>query len=82
LFWVSETQFLTLREVCRLRVFENWVLRRIFGPRKVEVVGCWRKYHNELYNLYSLSNIIRMLISRRIWWVGHVGHMGGKGNVC
>jgi hypothetical protein len=60
---------------------ENWVLRRIFGPRRVEVTGRWRKYYDELYIFYSLSNIIRMIKSRRMWRVGHVGHMREKGNV-
>jgi hypothetical protein len=49
-----ETWWLTLREECRLRVFENRVLRKIFGPKRDEVVGEWRKHHNkELHNLYS-----------------------------
>jgi hypothetical protein len=56
------TWSLTLREEHRLRVFENRVLRRIFGPRRVEVTGDWRKLHNEeLHNMYSSPNIIRMI---------------------
>jgi hypothetical protein len=62
-----ETWSLTLREEHRLRVFENRVLRRIFGPRKDEVTGDWRKLHNEeLHNLYSSPNIIRIIKSRRM----------------
>jgi hypothetical protein len=62
-----ETWSLTLREEHRLRVFENWVLRRIFGPKRDAVTGEWRKLHNvELHNLYSSPNIIRMIKSRRM----------------
>jgi hypothetical protein len=54
-------------------VFENTVLRRIFGPKRDEVTGGWRKLHNEeLHNLYSSPNIIRMIKSRRMRWTGHV----------
>jgi hypothetical protein len=68
-----ETWSLTLREEHRLRVFENRVLWRIFGPMRDEVMGDWRKLHNEdLHNLYSLPNIIRMIKSRRMKWAGHV----------
>jgi hypothetical protein len=60
-----ETWSLTLREERRLRVFENRVLRRIFGPRKDDVTGEWRKLHNEeLNDLYSLPNIVRVVKSR------------------
>jgi hypothetical protein len=56
-----------LREECRLRVFENRVLRRIFGPKRDEVTGKWRRLHNkELYALYSSTNIIRVIKSRRL----------------
>jgi hypothetical protein len=57
------------------------VLRRIFGPKRDEVTGEWRKLHNEaLHNLYSLTNIIRMIKSRRMRWAGNVAHMGEKRN--
>jgi hypothetical protein len=63
----------SLREEHRLRVFENKVLRRIFGPKRNEVTGGWRKLHNEgLHNLYSSPNIIRMIKSRRMKWARHV----------
>jgi hypothetical protein len=68
-----ETWSLTLREEHRLRVFENRVLRRIFGPKRDEVTGGWRKLHNEeLHNLYSSPSIIRMIKSRRMRLTGHV----------
>jgi hypothetical protein len=69
-----------LREKHRLRVFENRVLRRIFGPKRDED-GSWRKLHNdELHNLYSSSNIVRVIKSRKMRWVGHVARMGeGRG---
>jgi hypothetical protein len=66
-----------LREEHRLRVFENRVLRRIFGPKREEVTGGWRKPHNEeLHGLYSLPSIIRVIKARRMSWTGHVAHMG------
>jgi hypothetical protein len=74
-----ETLSLTLREEHGLRVFENRVLRRIFGPKRDDVTGDWRKLHNdELHNLYSLPNIIRMIKSRRMTWAGHVARMGRR----
>ena len=74
---VSETWSLTLREEHRLRVFENRVLRRVFGPKRDGVTGEWRKLHNEeLNDLYSLPNIVRVVKSRRMRWAGHVSHMG------
>jgi hypothetical protein len=72
-----ETWSLTLREEYRLRVFENRVLRTIFGPKRDEVTGHWRKLHNEeLHNLYSSPNLIRMIKSRWMRWAGHVARMG------
>jgi hypothetical protein len=73
-----ETWSLTLREEHRLRVFENRVLRRIFGPKRDEATGEWRKLHNEeLRDLYSSPSIIR-LIRLRMRWTGHVARMGEK----
>jgi hypothetical protein len=77
-----ETWSLTLREKHRLRVFENRVLRRTFGLKRDEVTGDWRKMHNEeLHNLYSSPNIIRMIKSRGLRWAGHVARMGETRNV-
>jgi hypothetical protein len=71
-----ETWSLTLREEHRLRVFENRVLRKIFGPKR-EGDGSWRKLHNdELHNLYSSPNIVRVIKSRRMRWAGHVARVG------
>jgi hypothetical protein len=72
-----ETWSLTLREECRMRVFENRVLRRVFGHKRDKVTGEWRKLHNEeLRDLYSLPNIVWVVKSRRIRWAGHVERMG------
>ena len=62
-------------------MFENRVLRRVFGPKRDEVTGEWRKLHNEeRRDLYSLPNIVRLVKSRRMRWAGHVAHMGeGRG---
>ena len=68
-----ETWSLILREERRLRVFENRMLRTVFGPKRVEVTGEWRKLHDEeLSDLYSLLNIVQVVKSRRMRWVGHV----------
>ncbi|KAJ4444040.1 hypothetical protein ANN_05829 [Periplaneta americana] len=76
-----ETWTLTLREEHRLRVFENKVLRKIFGAKRDEVTGEWRKLHNaELHALYSSPDIIRNIKSRRLRWVGHVARMGESRN--
>ena len=72
-----ETWLLTLREERRLTVFENRVLRRIFGPKRDEVTGEWRKLHNEeLNDLYCSPNIVRVITSRRMNWAGHVARIG------
>jgi hypothetical protein len=75
-----ETWSLTLGEEHKLRVFENRVLRKIFGPKREED-GLWRKLHNdELHSLYSSPNIVRVIKSRRMRWAGYVAHMGeGRG---
>jgi hypothetical protein len=63
-----------------LRVFENRVLRRIFGTKRDEVTGGWRKLHNEeLYGLYSSPRIVRVIKARRMRWAGHVARMGDLG---
>jgi hypothetical protein len=75
-----ETWSLTLREEHRLRVFENRVLRRIFGSKRDEVSGVWRKLHNEeLHNLYSSPSIIRVIKSRRMRLAGHEARMLRRG---
>jgi hypothetical protein len=77
-----ETWSLTLREEHRLRVFENRVLRIIFGPKTDEITGEWRKLRNEeLHILYSSPTIIRQIESRRMRWAGHVARMGEERNV-
>jgi hypothetical protein len=66
-----------LREEHRLRMFENRVLKRIFGPKRDEVTGQWRKLNNqELHDLYSSPTIVRVIKSRRMRWSGHVSRMG------
>jgi hypothetical protein len=65
-----------LREECRLRVFENRVLRRIFGPKRDEVTGEWKKLYNELNGLHSSPNIVRVIKTRRMRWAGHGARMG------
>jgi len=76
----SETWSLTFREERRLRVFENRVLRRVFGPKRDEVTREWRKLHNkELNDLYCSPNIVRAIKSRRMRWARHVA---GLGEMC
>ena len=71
-----------MREERKLRVFENRVLRKIFGPRRDEVTGEWRGLHNEeLNDLYSSPNIVRVIKSRRMRWAGHVARMGDERGV-
>jgi hypothetical protein len=76
-----KTWSLILRQEHRLRVFENRVLRGIFGPKRDEVTGEWRRLHNEeLNDLYSSPNIFLVIKSRRMRWAGHVTRMGeGRG---
>jgi len=77
-----ETWTLTLREEKRLRVFENKVLRKIFGPKRDEETGEWRRLHNtELKDLYGKPDIIRTIKSRRLRWAGHVARMGDERGV-
>ena len=74
-----ETWSLTFREEHRLRVFENRMLRRIFGPKRDGVTGEWRKLHNEeLNDLYCSPNIVRVIKSRRMRWAGNVARMGKR----
>jgi hypothetical protein len=81
-FYGCETWSITLREERRLRVFENRLPRRIFGPLRDEVTGEWRELHNEeLNDLYSSPNIVRMIKSKRIRWTGNVARMGERRGV-
>jgi hypothetical protein len=78
-----ETLSLTVGKEHKLRVFENTVLRRIFGTKWNGVTGGWRKLHNEqLHDLYSSPRIIRIIKSRRMRWAGHVARMREKRNEC
>jgi hypothetical protein len=65
----------TLREEHRLKVFENRVLRKIFGPKREEDGSCRKLHNDELHSLYSLTNIVRVIKSRRMRWAGHVARM-------
>ena len=70
---------LTLREEKRLQVFENKVLRKIFGPKRDDQTGEWRRLHNnELHDLYGKPDIIRIVKSHRLRWAGHVTQMGNE----
>jgi hypothetical protein len=76
-----ETWSLTLKEEHRMSMFENRVLRRIFGPKRDDVTGDWRKLHNEkFHNLYSSLNKNRMIKSKRMRWAGHAAQMGKTRN--
>jgi len=80
--YACETWLLTLREERKLRVFENMVLRRIFGPRTDKVTGEWRRLHNkELNDLYSSPNIMWVIKSRRMGWAGLVVRVGEERGV-
>ena len=71
--------FLILREEYRIRVFQNMVLRKIFGPKRDEVTGEWRRLHNdELYDLYSSLNITRVIKSIIMRWTEHVARRGER----
>jgi hypothetical protein len=75
-----ETWSLTLREEHILRMFENRVLGRIFGPKRDEMIGGCRKLHNEeIHKLYCSPSIIRIIKSRRMRWAEHVAQMGRRG---
>ena len=78
-----ESWSLTLREECRLKVFKKRMLRRIFGPKRNEMAGEWKKLHNEeLNDLYSSPNIVWAIKSRRMRWERHVACMEVKRGVC
>jgi hypothetical protein len=79
---IGLAEFIVLTPLCRLRVFEYRVLRRIFGPKREEVTGEWRKLNNEeLNDLYCSPNIVGLLKSSRMRWKGHVARMMGEESI-
>jgi hypothetical protein len=81
--FMPETWSLTLREEHRLRVFENWMLRRTFGPKRDELAGGWIHLHNvDLHNLDSSPSTVRMIKSSCMGCTGHVAQMRAKRNTC
>jgi hypothetical protein len=73
----------SLREKCRLKVFENRVSWRIFGPKRDEITRECKKLHNEeLNDLYSSSSIVWLIKSRRMRWAGHVAHIAARRDIC
>jgi hypothetical protein len=81
IYFAAFNRPLTVREEHKLRVFENRVLRKIFGQNREDVMGGWRKLHNEeLHNLYSSPCIIGIIKLRRMRWAGHLARMGEKRN--
>jgi len=77
-----ENWSLTLRKEHRLRVFENWMLRRIFGPKRDKITGDWRKLHREeLNDVYSSPNIVQLIKSRSRSWAGYVARLEERGGV-
>jgi hypothetical protein len=78
-----ETWSLRLKEEDRLKIFENMMLRRIFGPNRYEIIGGFRELHDgELHKLYASTNIIIIIESKRIRWAGHVARMGEREEEC
>jgi hypothetical protein len=73
-----ETWSLTLREECRLRVFENKVLRKMFGPKRDEVTGEWKPVITRSFIIYTSPNIFRVIKSKRIKWAEHIARMGDE----
>jgi len=81
-FLGRETWSLTLREERRMIVIETRMMRRMFGPKRDKITGKWRKLHKEeLSDLYSSPNIVRVIKSRRLRWAGHVALMGERRSV-
>ena len=79
ILYECDTWSLTLREEIRLRVFENMVLRSLFGPKRDEVTGDWKKLHDlELSDLYTSPNLVRVIKSSRMRWAGYVECMGRR----